>query len=235
MNNNQSTPPSWIDRLVRGICASHKAEEVIGDLHERYALQVQRLGEKKARRRYLKESISYMRWSNIKGEKMNSKTPQALSLLRHYLLMAFRVTTRNRAFTVINVSGLALGMACFLLIFLWTTSEQEVDNFHANQDDLYTLYQTTYDPSSAFSSYMLQHFGSEQHNYLADLDEDLKNQFPEVLHVSQYATSYELPWGRAMTFQVGDKKRKIEGATAGEDFFKMFSYPLVAGKSEERR
>lgn len=232
VNRQTPPPPSWVDRLVRGICADDKAEEVLGDLHERYELLVQRLGAKKARSRYLKESISYIRWSNIKSRKMNSRTPQFLSLIRHYLLMAIRVTTRNRSFTAINVSGLALGMACFLLIFLWTSSEQEVDNFHANQDELYTLYQTTYDPSNSISSYTLQHFGSEQHNYLADLDEELKEQYPEVKYATQFATSYELPWGRATTFQVGDKKHKVEGATAGEDFFKMFSYSLIAGTPE---
>jgi len=231
-NQHQSTPPQWIDRLIRSLAADDKVEEIMGDLHERYELLVARLGEKKARRRYIKECLSCIRRSNLKSEKMNSRTPQALTLIRHYLLMALRVTTRNRAFTIINVSGLALGMACFLLIFLWTSSEREVDNFHSHQNELYTLYQTVYNPQSSSSSYLLLDYGNQDQNYLADIDQLLKDKYPEIQNVSQFATSYELPWGRAMTFQYEDIKHKIEGGTAGEDFFKMFSYPLLAGSAE---
>ena len=117
------SPPKWIDRLVKALCADDRADEILGDMHERFAILVERLGAAKARKRYLRESLSYIRWSNIKGDKMKSKTPQTFTLLRHYLLMAIRVTTRNLSFTAINTAGLALGMACFLLIFLWTSSE----------------------------------------------------------------------------------------------------------------
>ena len=47
-----------------------------------------------------------------------------------------------------------------------------------------------------------------------------------------YATGYELPWGHPETFQFGEKKMKLEGSRAGRDFFKIFSYPLIAGSPE---
>lgn len=229
----QKMPPQWIDRLVRRLCARSKAEEIIGDTHERYQLQVARIGEKKARRRYLRESLSYIRLSNMREENKTSHRLQPLTFLNHYLTMALRVTWRNRTFTAINVSGLALGMACFLLIFLWTRSEEAVDSFHSHQQDLYTLYQTTYGPETENSTYSVQEYGGMRDlSYYTELGDELRQNYPEVRYLSEFSTSYELPWGRAMTFQVGDKKHKIEGGTASEDFFKMFSYPLVAGTAE---
>ena len=52
---------------------------------------------------------------------------------------------------------------------------------------------------------------------------------PQVKRQVYYATGYELPWGHPETFQFGEKKLKLEGSRAGKDFFKMFSYPLIAG------
>ncbi|HLZ16277.1 MAG TPA: FtsX-like permease family protein, partial [Cyclobacteriaceae bacterium] len=59
--------------------------------------------------------------------------------------------------------------------------------------------------------------------------EDIQHIAPEVEKIGSYATGYELPWGHSETFQFGDKIQKFDGSRAREDFFTMFSYPLVAG------
>ena len=41
-----------------------------------------------------------------------------------------------------------------------------------------------------------------------------------------------LPWGHPETIQVGEKIVKMNGSRAGADFFKMFSYPIIAGNAE---
>jgi putative ABC transport system permease protein len=61
--------------------------------------------------------------------------------------------------------------------------------------------------------------------------EDIKNIIPEIKNTTFYATGYELPWGQPETFRYGEKKLKLEGSRAGSDFFKMFSYPLLAGNA----
>lgn len=55
MNQNESKnsiPPTCIDKLLNRFIAPHLREEVLGDLHEPYALRAKRLGENKARQRY---------------------------------------------------------------------------------------------------------------------------------------------------------------------------------------
>lgn len=143
-------------------------------------------------------------------------------MLFHYLLVAKRNLIRQRSFSAINIVGLALGMTCFLLIFLWVQDEKKKDNFHENAAQLYTIYQTFNANGELGGGYPTPD----------DLAEEMKKVFPEMQYATSYATGYELPWGHPETFQVGEKIHKFEGSRAGKDFFKMFSYELAAGTPE---
>jgi ABC-type antimicrobial peptide transport system permease subunit len=153
-----------------------------------------------------------------------------MSFLRHYLLTAYRNLVRYKAFSIINVTGLALGLTCCLLIYVWVQDERRVDNFHANSPSLYSLYYTLTANGEKSGDYDIPYeFSVTDFKTGEDLADGLKESFPEILYALPYATTYELPWGHAMTFQVGERLHKLEGATTGSDFFKMFSYPLIAG------
>src|SRR4051812_30723730 len=60
-------------------------------------------------------------------------------MLRNYLTIALRNLWRNKAFSSINITGLAIGMASAILILLWIENEVSHDRFHAKGDRLYTL------------------------------------------------------------------------------------------------
>ena len=62
-------------------------------------------------------------------------------MIKNYFKIAWRNLVRNKAFSAINISGLALGMACSLLIMLWVQDERSVDGFHANGKQLYQVYE----------------------------------------------------------------------------------------------
>lgn len=152
-------------------------------------------------------------------------------MVKNFLKIAWRNITRNKAHTIINVLGLALGITCCLFIFLWVQDEKSIDNFHQQGKNLYTAYQTTTVNGQKESSYTTPILQGNQQPPVFVL-EDVKGTVPEVKSVVFYATGYELPWGHSETFQVGDKILKLEGARASEDFFKIFSYPLVAGNPQ---
>lgn len=231
MTNHDSkpTPPRWATRLLRWYCAPHRLDEIQGDLQEEFDYQVERFGYERARRDYIRNVLGFIRPFAIRRR---SSSPASASFIninmyKHYLIVAFRNLIRHKAFSIINISGLALGMTCCLLIFLWVKDEESVDNFHENGARLYTVYQTIRGNGWVDASY------SSPISY-ADSDpavplEDIRHVVPGVAHVASYATGYELPWGHPETFQVGEKIHKLEGSRAGEDFFTMFSYPLLAG------
>ncbi|GAB2790262.1 ABC transporter permease [Rhabdobacter roseus] len=137
-------------------------------------------------------------------------------MIRNYLKIAWRNLARNKAFTIINILGLALGLACSLLILLWVQDERSVDGFHANGQHLYQVYERTYSDGKVEADYFTQGL----------LAEELKRVIPEI----QYASARE--WAMPATFAVGDKVHKMPGTAASSDFFKMFEYPLLEGTFE---
>ena len=61
-------------------------------------------------------------------------------MFRNYLKIALRQLWRNRSFSVINITGLALGMAVSLLILLFVMHERTYDRFHAHADQIFRVY-----------------------------------------------------------------------------------------------
>src|SRR5688572_10946780 len=141
-------------------------------------------------------------------------------MIKNYLKIAWRNLVRNKAFSTINILGLALGLACSLLIMLWVQDEQSVDGFHKNGEQLYQVYERNYYDGKVEASYPTQGL----------LAEELKKTIPEV----QYAAGFEYasPPGKQNNFEANDKVSKMGGMFAGADFFNMFSYPLVQGNVE---
>ena len=137
-------------------------------------------------------------------------------MFTNYLKIAWRNIVRNKSFSAINILGLAAGLACSLLIMLWVQDERSVDAFHANGDRLYQVYlRSTFD-------------GKTQgvYNTQGLLAQELKNVIPEV----ELASGLEL--NGTLTFGAGDRIGKMTGFFAGEDFFSMFSYPLLEGTAQ---
>ena len=60
-------------------------------------------------------------------------------MFKNYLKMAFRNIRRYKGYALINIAGLTVGMACFILIFLWTYDELNYDTFHTHSNLLYRL------------------------------------------------------------------------------------------------
>ncbi|GAB3771971.1 ABC transporter permease [Spirosoma horti] len=135
-------------------------------------------------------------------------------MLTSYIKIAWRTIIRNKAFSVINILGLALGMGCSLLIFLWIQDELQVDNYHANGPQLYNVMQRQIYDGKVQA-------GRFTPGILAD---ELKKQFPEVVYAAGYTG-----WDANLTFAAGDKINKETGHWAGADWFRMFSIPLLAG------
>ena len=137
-------------------------------------------------------------------------------MIKNYLKVAFRNLFRNKFFSVINILGLALGMACSILILLWVQNELSVDGYHVNGKNIYTIIERQYYDNKVMG----------QHSVPGVLANELKKVFPEV----KYATGFDD--GAQNTFQVGEKILKLNGAAADSDVFKMFSYQLLEGKQQ---
>ncbi|HKH61971.1 MAG TPA: ABC transporter permease [Flavitalea sp.] len=140
-------------------------------------------------------------------------------MLENYFKTAWRNLIRNKSFSFINIFGLALGIACSLLIMLWVQDERSVDGFHANKEQLYQVYERHYYDGKLEASYPTQGL----------LAGELKKTIPEVQLASGF--EYASAPGTRNTIEADGKVSKMQGFFAGSDFFSMFSYPLLEGKA----
>jgi putative ABC transport system permease protein len=137
-------------------------------------------------------------------------------MIKNYLKVAWRSLLRNKSHSFINIAGLSVGLACSLLILLWVQNELSIDAFHKNSSRLFTVYGVVHNNHEINGTY-------DTPGILAD---EIKRVIPEV----EYATG--MGFGESSVFRVGDKTLKINGNSAGADYFKMFSYPLLQGSAQ---
>lgn len=137
-------------------------------------------------------------------------------MIKNYFKIAWRNLIKNKAHSFINIAGLAVGLACSLMILLWVQNERSVDSFYKNSDRLFRVYEVVNN----------SHQRSGTYDTPGPLADEIKKNIPDI----EYATG--MGFGEISTFQVGDKVLKISGNSAGADYFKMFSTPLLQGSAQ---
>jgi putative ABC transport system permease protein len=60
-------------------------------------------------------------------------------MIRNYLRTAYRSLTRNKAFTIINMLGLSLGIAFSAMLLIYVNDELSFDNFHSQSDRIFRV------------------------------------------------------------------------------------------------
>lgn len=133
-------------------------------------------------------------------------------MLKNYFKVAFRNLLRNKAFSFINISGLAIGMASAILILLWIQNEMSHDRFHAKGDRIYVMNNR-------------DHFNGKLWAWNTTpkiLGPTLKADYPEVEDVARINRC-------SFLFTVGDKHLNVQGVFTDSGFLNIFSFPLVQG------
>ncbi len=137
-------------------------------------------------------------------------------MLRHYLTVALRQVRRHAGYASINVVGLAVGIACCLLIALYVQQEWSVDRFHANADRLYRLNKVV-TPRTG---------GTERHVITSGpMAPALVDAYPEVEQAVRL-----LPWFDTVVMTHGATVLLPEDVVfADSNFFDVFSFRLQRG------
>ncbi|MEO7992694.1 MAG: ABC transporter permease [Chryseolinea sp.] len=226
---SKQKPPSLFHRFFRWYCHPKLLKYIEGDLMELYDERVKEFGKRKADLKFIVDVLLLFRPGIIRNR--NQYSPililVLMNMFKHYVIVAFRNIKRHKAFAAINIAGLAMGMICCFLIFLWVADEKSIDNFHAKGENIYGVYQTFNHNGKSDGFYFtpMQYTDTSRMFRLEHIEKDI----PEIESVAFYASAYALPWGHPETFQVGEKIFKLEGSRANENFLTMFSYPLVVG------
>jgi putative ABC transport system permease protein len=137
-------------------------------------------------------------------------------MIKNNLKITLRHVRKDKIFSIINIAGLAIGIAACLLLISWIKYELSFDKFHKNRDNLYKVI-----TKNVFSSGKITHFGQTP-MLLADY---LRKNIPEV----EDATIY---WRRPWQLKRGEKQFMTRGILTESDFLNMFTFPFTKGNPE---
>jgi predicted permease len=131
-------------------------------------------------------------------------------MFRNYLKIAIRNIVRHKAFSMINIAGLTIGMTCSIFIFLWVRNELSYDRFHQNSDQLFRVVCTVGQFKAAVTPYPIA--------------QELQTKAPGVKRIIRFNSSGPI------VFQVGEKRfEEPNGYYVDSTFLQAFSFKLVKG------
>ena len=138
-------------------------------------------------------------------------------MFKNYLKIALRNISKNKAYSTINISGLAIGMACFIVISLYIQYELSYDKFNKNGNQIYRIIlnpgNTAYQGKDGFNVTP------------APLVPVLKTECPEIVHASHVYKGFPDPLVQYGENSFVEKKFFY----ADPDFLSMFTFQLISG------
>lgn len=135
-NQKIKDPPQRALRFFRWFCRPEMAEDIEGDLMEQYHAKISQKGALKANRYFIRQVLLLFRPGLIDYRKLFFLQNKS-GMLKKYLQFAGRQLLNAKNYAVINIFGLAVGIAACLLIFLYVNEEWSYDTFHEDAGAIY--------------------------------------------------------------------------------------------------
>lgn len=209
--------PRWARWLLTRLHPEETLEEVEGDLDELYTYWHRRAGKTQATLRYLLNVLSvlppFVRRRQRKQDYYQPFSSLHPTMIRNYLVTAFRNLKRQKIATAINVAGLAVGLATFALIMLYVQDELSYDRFHQKADRTVRL------------AIQLRFNGFDGATTVGpSVARNLRNEYPEVLQTTRIRNQ------GSQFVSYGNTSFKEEAILyADSTFFDVFTFPLLKG------
>ncbi len=134
-------------------------------------------------------------------------------MLKGYFKIAWRNLSKNKIYSIINITGLASGMAVAMIIGLWIYDEVSANKHFKNYESIYqVMMNQTFDGTRGTQTAVPYPLG-----------EELKNNYPDFKHVVMS------DWGQAHSLIYGEKKITRPGHFMSEGAVDMFSLKILDG------
>jgi putative ABC transport system permease protein len=138
-------------------------------------------------------------------------------MFRNYSKAAIRNLLHNKTYGFLNIAGLAVGIACAALIFLWVEDELTFNHHHKDLDRIYrVLEHQTYDGKTST-------FGATP----GVLARGMQDELPGV------EIAARTDWGMRKLFVQGDKNIYEQGLYMDSSFFRIFDFPFIKGNRNQ--
>jgi ABC-type antimicrobial peptide transport system permease subunit len=218
-NKHVPQPPEWTVKVLRLWHPANTLEEVEGDLAEMYIYWYRQYGKREATICYILAVFSVLP-PFVRRRKSSHSYSQPLlfspDMIRNYLTVAWRNLFHQKAYSFINIMGLAVGLTVVMLIGLWNYDELSYNTYHKHYADIAQVWGGGTDPQSSTieGTYALQY----------PVGPTLKDNYP------QYFKHVSMAFGIGdCTVSTGDKKFSKKGQFIEENALDMLSLRMLQG------
>ncbi len=136
-------------------------------------------------------------------------------MIKNFIKIAWRNIIRHKAYSGINIIGLAIGIAACLLILQYVTFELSYENFHANKDRIFRVQQDRYDNGKLSTQWAAGAYAAGN---------SFKDAIPEIEDYVKLMQSGEV------VVEQNNQPLKVDKVFyASGSFFSIFTYPVIAG------
>jgi len=210
-NDKKTRPPRWMQTLLTRFADEATLEEVEGDLLELYPGWVRTTGTVRANWKYLFTVVTLRR--PLKKRKKELSNTTVMIMIKSYFVMSWRTILKNKVSSLINLSGLTLGLSTSLLILLIVLKEFEYDQHHEKKDSIFLMMKNQKTNDGIWTG----------RSTPGPLAETLKSDYSEVVHAARVASFNDKP------VFVDDHKSIESGVYADPDIFRMMTFKAVKG------
>lgn len=208
-------------KFLRWYCKEDLQESILGDMEEQFEDDIINHGASKAKRRFTWTSVRFFRKEIIKpdlgGQKLNN-----YGMLKNYFKVSVRNILRNKTFSLLNVTGLSVGITSCLLILIYVNNELSFDKYNSKFDRTYRV---------------LQYFGSEKfpvderfptNEYqvwgCAPVAPALADYFPQIEDITRFTSDFDY-----LVEYKGSRFQEKGIVFADSTLYKLFDWNWIAG------
>ena len=134
-------------------------------------------------------------------------------MIKNYLKVALRNIKKSKIYSFVNISGLAIGMACCFLIFLYVQHEFSYDRFHEKPNQIYRV----------TAEWLVEGQAQIYQTTAAPVASALMNDFPEVQNAARVRRT------RAIIYHSSQSYVERRVYLVDPSFFDIFNFPLIRG------
>ena len=222
----KTKPPHLASILFEWYCENATIEDLHGDMEELFYSNLEKMSARKAKFKYWQQVLSLIFSYTIKKRKQKSAYHQYsnasinASMIKNYFTLALRNLTKQKAFTFINVVGLAIGVASCILLALYVNSELSYDKDFADGDRIHKL--------------ILERKQSDQTSIKAYIPHSFSSVVVKDYSEVERATAIAGPFDDMMISYKGTNNSELnflenDVYAADSNFFKIFSFKVLKG------
>lgn len=216
--HNSIVPPVLAQRLLRSFLRADLVEEVEGDLLEKFLVEIESGSHLKAKLNYWVQVVKYVRPFAIRKRK-SSLNPY--DMFENYMRTGVRSMLKNKTFAFINVFGLAIGIACCVLLALFIQDELSFEKHFADYNRIYRI-TTTLNSDN----------GTETRLQRASpiIGPTMLREFPELENMTRVVKDLSAP--QQIIMHADRSFAQSRAYQVDSTFFELFPYQFIEGNPQ---